>query len=190
MPLTCDRSKGPQTCRPRRRSELASGYVTKGIDAGQAAGVCGRGPGGEPAGQCPLFLCRRLSSCTSAAADKAEQSLQSFFKAHGMPDVSDAAAAVGWCRLAVARARMDRADEMRGTTAVHASLQEAYAWASEAVRGRAFPVAFASSHGRNAVAQATRADMISAWYCRAFACFNDQDAAGLHTEYRKLLRMQ
>jgi hypothetical protein len=130
------------------------------------------------------------SSCTSAA-DKAEQSLQSFIKAHGMPDVSDAAAAVAWCRLAVARSRMDRADETRGSTrAVHASLQEAYAWASEAVRGRAFPVAFASSHNRNAIAQAARAELISAWYVRASACFNDQDAAELHADYRKLLRMQ
>ncbi len=130
------------------------------------------------------------SSCTSAA-DKAEQSLQFFIKAQGMPDVSDAAAAVAWCRLAVARSRMDRADELRGSTrAVHASLQEASAWASEAVRGRAFPVAFASSHTRNAAAQAARAELISAWYVRASACFNDQDAAELHTEYRKLLRMQ
>ncbi len=127
----------------------------------------------------------------ASAVDEAKKSLSIFGEAKDGPDVHAAAQAVGWCRLAVARARMDGTDAARGARAVHSSLQDPLAWASTAVRGRAFPVAFASARDRGAATLATRADTISAWYANASAPLTHTKSAVdlLVADYNKLLRM-
>ena len=137
--------------------------------------LVGASPGASPRCQParPPVPRRARSSFTSSAVDQAEQSLQSFFcKARDVVPgrrASSRLVPAGRCT----GARMEGADEARGAKEQHAplSLHDPLDWAGseKAVRGRAFPfpVAFASSRGRDAGSLAVRAEMISAWFCRA-----------------------